>query len=226
MPLAAEGHRTRLRERFLASGFGGFAEHECLELLLTLAIPRRDVKPQAKALLARFGSLRGTLDASAEELQAVEGMGSVAPVALKIIREASGLYLRQAAELREQFVGFESLENFWRLRLGGLTHEEFHVAHLDASHRLLKNGAEVMELGLPDQAMVYPRKVMESALRRGSVSLVFAHNHPSGDVRPSLQDRDITRRLQEAAQALQIRVLDHVIVSADRTFSFRREGML
>lgn len=226
MPEPALGHRARLRERFMASGFGGFAEHECLELLLTLAIPMRDVKPQARALLARFGSLRGVLDASANELAALKGMGTVAPVALKIIREAAGLYLEQTAELREQFVGFESLENFWRLRLGGLKHEEFHVAHLDASNRLLRGGAEAMEMGLPNQAMVYPRKVMESALRRGSVSLVFAHNHPSGDVLPSLQDREITRRLQEAAQALQIRVLDHVIVSADRTFSFRREGML
>lgn len=171
-----DGHRQRLRERFLAAGFEGFAPHECVELLLTLAIPMRDVKPQAHELLERFGSLRGILDAEASELKTVKGLGSVAPVALRIIREASGLYLRQQMEEREQFIGFESLERYWRLRLGGLRHEEFHVAHLDSSNRLLRDGAEALETGIPDQATVYPRKVMQSALRRGSAALVFAHN--------------------------------------------------
>jgi len=223
---ARGGHRSHLRQRFLAAGFEGFAPHEAVELLLTLAIPMRDVKPQARALLERFGSLRGVLDASPAELQEVKGLGGVAPVALKIIREASGLYLRQQAEERQQFSGFDALERYWRLRLGGLMHEEFHVAHLDSSLRLLKGGAEALEMGVPNQAVVYPRKVMESALRRGSSSLVFAHNHPSGEPLPSPQDRELTRSLQSAAQTLQIRVLDHLIVSESGIFSFRREGLL
>lgn len=220
------GHRARLRERFCATGFEGFSPQESVELLLTLAIPMKDVKPQARALLCRFHDLRGILDADADELRQVEGLGAVAPVALKIIREASGLYLRQVAEEREQFLNFESLERYFRLSLGGLRHEEFHVAHLDSSMRLMKGGAEALEAGLPNQAVVYPRKVMESALRRGSTSLVFAHNHPSGDARPSPQDRELTRALQAAAQVLQIRVLDHWIITADEAFSFKREGIL
>src|SRR6185503_15413165 len=140
MQTAIAGHRGRLRARFEEAGFEGFAPHEALELLLTLCIPYRDVKPQAKALLARFGSLRGVLDAAGNDLRSVEGLGSVAPVALKVVREAATLYLKQAAEERLDLSSFETLENFWRLRLGGLPHEEFHAAYLDSSHRLLKGG--------------------------------------------------------------------------------------
>jgi DNA repair protein RadC len=221
-----QGHRSRLRARFQATGFDGFSGHETLELLLTLAIPRRDVKVQARELVARFGGLRGVLDAPAEELATVRGLGKVAPVALKIIREAATLYLMQQAEERDQFLTFESLERYWRLRLGGLMHEEFHVAYLDSSQKMLRGGAEALETGIPSQAMVYPRKVMQSALRRGAAALVFAHNHPSGDALPSPQDRELTRALQAAAQTLQIRVLDHLILTADKAFSFRREGLL
>lgn len=220
------GHRSRLRTRFLASGFEGFAQHECVELLLTLAIPRRDVKSQAKALLARFGSLRAILDAGPAELAQVEGMGSVAPVALKVIREAAGLYLKEEAASRLEFTDLGATADFWRLRLGGLKHEEFHVAYLDSSHRLLKDGVEAMESGVPNQASVYPRKVMASALARGASALIVAHNHPSGEAYPSVQDKELTRSLQDAARVLQMRVFDHLIVTADRVFSFRQEGLI
>ncbi|MES2202382.1 MAG: DNA repair protein RadC [candidate division FCPU426 bacterium] len=220
------GHRSRLRERFVAGGFEGFAEHERLELLLTLAIPRSDVKDQAKALLKRFGSLRGVFDAPLDELSKMSGMGSVAPVALKIIRSAAEAYLQEKAAVREQFLDLEDVSDFWRMKLGGLTHEEFHVAYLDSSHRLLKNGTEALEMGVPDRAVVYPRKVIESALRRGAVALIFAHNHPSGEAKPSKEDKELTRALSTAAYTLQMRVLDHLIVTADEVFSFRKEGLL
>jgi len=132
------GHRGRLRERFLHNALQGFALHETIELLLTLAIPRRDVKPQARALMERFGSLRGILDAEQAELAAVPGMGQVAPVALKLIPALCEEYLRETLVKNEQFLDLDSVSKFWRLRLGGLKHEEFHVAYLDSSHRLLK----------------------------------------------------------------------------------------
>ena len=226
-PQNLSGHRARLRERFAMSGFQGFAEHEAIELLLTLCIPMRDVKPQARELLARFGSLREVLDAGHEELAEVKGLGKVAPIALKVIREASGLYLKQAAvQEREPLTSFDALERFWRFRLGGLKHEEFHVAYLDNAHRLLKDGVEAMEIGVPNQAAVYPRKVLEAALRRGAVALVLAHNHPSGELNPSAQDKELTRAIQSGANALQLRLLDHWIISADRAYSFRKEGLL
>src|SRR5262249_9516868 len=111
------GHRQRLRDRFMKHGLAGFADYEVLELLLTLAIPRSDVKRPAKALMTRFGNLRGILDAPLEELQAVEGIGAVAPVALRIIREAASLYLQQAAEQYDSFADPSALARFWRLRI-------------------------------------------------------------------------------------------------------------
>ncbi len=221
-----EGHRGRLRRRFLAQGLESFAPHEALELLLTLAVPRRDVKPQAKALLARFGGLKEVLDAPAGELARVAGVGAVAAAGLKVVREAAGLYLRQKAQGRESFADPAALEDYWRLRLGGLAHEEFHVAYLDSGHCLLKDGVEALERGTLDRAVVFPRKVMESALKRGAAALVLAHNHPSGEARASEQDKSLTRALCAAAQTLQMRVLDHVIVAGDSVFSFRRAGLL
>lgn len=220
------GHRKRLRERFLKAGFAGFADHEVIELLLTLAIPRSDVKKPAKDLLQRFGNLRGILDAPLDELREVKGIGEVAPVALRIIREAATLYLQQKAEESGSMADPVYLYDFWRARLGDLRNEVFEVAYLDSRARLLKDGIERLETGTVDRANVYPRKVMEAALRKGASALVFAHNHPSGDVTPSEQDKVITEALVLAATTLNIQVLDHLIVSSDKVFSFRKESLL
>lgn len=220
------GHRRRLRERFLKSGLEGFADYEVVELLLTLAIPRSNVKPQAKALIDRFGNLRGILDAPIEELQALKGIGAVAPVALRVIREAANLYLQQSAEQRDSLAEADALYRFWRTKIGALPNEVFQVGHLDSGYRLLRDGVETLEEGTIDRAAVYPRRVIEAALRRGAAALVFAHNHPNGDVRPTEQDKVLTRALVLAATTVQIKVLDHLIVSADAVFSFRKEGLL
>jgi DNA repair protein RadC len=220
------GHRNRLRDRFLRSGFEGLADYEVVELILTLAIPRYDVKERAKALIERFGNLKGILDASPEELRAVKGLGEVAPIALRIIREAASLYLQQSAEQQDTFADSEALNRFWRAKIGALPDEVFHVAYLDSRHRLLRDGVETLEEGTIDRAAVYPRKVIEAALRRKAAALVFAHNHPNGNVLPSEQDKLLTRALVLAATTVQIKVLDHLIVSADSVFSFRREGLL
>lgn len=220
------GHRHRLRARFEKNGLEGFADYEVVELLLTLAIPRSDVKQPAKELIACFGSLRGILDAPLNDLRAVRGIGEVAPVALRIIRAAADLYLQQRAEQGESFVDPESLHRFWRSKLGSLRHEVFQVAYLDSAYILLRDGIETLEEGTIDRAAVYPRRVMEAALRRGAAALVFAHNHPNGNVQPSEQDKTLTQALILAATTLQIKVLDHVIVATDAIFSFRKEGLL
>src|SRR5258708_2653386 len=128
------GHRQRLRERFLKTGFEGFNDYEVIELLLTLAIPRSDVKPPAKDLVARFGNLRGILDAPLEELQEVRGIGTVTPIALRIIRAAATLYLQQTAEGVESMADPDRLAVFWRMRIGALRDEVFEVAYLDSGH--------------------------------------------------------------------------------------------
>ncbi len=220
------GHRQRLRNRFVKSGLAGFADHEVIELLLTLAIPRSDVKQPAKALLARFGNLRGILDAPLAELQAVSGIGTVTPVALRVIREVASLYLQQSAESHDALIDPYVLACFWRLRIGALSNEVFQTGYLDSGYRLLRDGIETLEEGTADRAAVYPRRVIEAALRRGAAALVFAHNHPNGDVQPTEQDKVLTRALVLAATTVQIKVLDHLIVSPDNVFSFRQEGLL
>ena len=219
-------HRQRLRERFIKNGLAGFADYEVVELLLTLAIPRLDLKKPAKALITRFGNLKGILDAPLHELQQVTGIGAVTPVALRIIREAASLYLQQSAEQRDSFTNPDALYQFWRAKIGALQNEVFQVGYLDSGYRLLRDGIETLEEGTIDRAAVYPRRVMEAALRRGAAALVFAHNHPNGHVLPTEQDKTLTRALVLAATTVQVKVLDHLIVSSDGVFSFRREGLL
>jgi DNA repair protein RadC len=220
------GHRQRLRDRFLKSGLEGLNDYEVVELLLTLAIPRSDVKEPAKTLIARFGSLQGILDAPLEELRAIRGIGSVAPVALRIIRAAATLYLQQSVETGEPLANPERLAAFWRMRIGALPNEVFEVGYLDSAYRLLREGPETLEEGTVDRAAVYPRRVIEAALRRGAFALVLAHNHPNGSVSPTEQDKVLTRAIVLAAETVDIHVVDHLIVSVQETFSFRKAGLL
>jgi DNA repair protein RadC len=220
------GHRQRLRERFVKAGLEGFADYEVVELLLTLAIPRSDVKQPAKLLISKFGDVRGILDAPLEELQKVSGIGSVTPVALRIIKEAANLYLQQTAEQAESLADFDLLSRFWRSKIGALPYEVFQVCYLDSGLRLLRDGVETIEQGTIDRAAVYPRSVVEAALKRKAAALVVAHNHPNGDLRPTEQDKVLTRALVLAASTVGIKVHDHLIVSPEKVFSFRKEGLL
>ena len=210
------GHRKRLRERFLKSGL---AEQR-------KAISRSDVKQQAKALLERFGSLRGILDAPLTKLQSVKGIGEVAAISLKVIRESATLYLQEASEEAEVLCAPERLSDFWRMRIGHLKHEVFAVAYLDSAYRLLPDGVETLQEGTIDRAAVYPRRVVEAALKRQAAALVLAHNHPNGNVEPSEQDKVVTQAVVLAAETIGLRVVDHLIVSASETFSFRKAGLL
>ena len=221
------GHRRRLRERFLKSGLAGFAEHEVVEMILTMAIPLRDVKEPAKALLARFGNLRGVMDAPRSELQAVAGVGEVAATALHVIRAVATLYLQQASEDEPEVLSDpRRLSDFWRMRIGALKHEVFAVAYLDSAGRLLRDGVETLQEGTIDRAAVYPRRVAAAALRREAAAIVLAHNHPNGLLQPSEHDKLITRAIVLAAETVGLRVVDHLIVAAQDTFSFRKEGLL
>ena len=220
------GHRQRLRDRFLKSGLEGLADYEVVELILTLAIPRSDVKQPAKALIARFGNLRNILDAPIEELRVVPGIGNVTPIALQIIKAAATLYLQQGSDVRVSLADSDRLTSFWRMRIGALSHEVFEVGYLDSGYRLMRDGVETLEEGTVDRAAVYPRRVIEAALRRGAFALVLAHNHPNGVVSPTDHDKALTRAIVLAAETVSIRILDHLIVSAHESFSFRKAGLL
>ncbi|MBW2036402.1 MAG: DNA repair protein RadC [Deltaproteobacteria bacterium] len=204
------GHRQRLRDRFLKAGFDGFAPHEVVELLLTLAIPRRDVKPQAKALLEEFGSLANILDAPIEELEKVPGVGRTAAVALKVIKEATALYLQERMKQTGRPVTKRELIEMWTMRLSGLKHEVFEVAFLDMGNQLMK----VMRLneGTVDRVAVYPRRIVEEALRIGAASIVLAHNHPGGDPDLSPSDQKLTEVIRQACKLVDIEVLEHIVI--------------
>jgi len=220
------GHRQRLRERFTKAGLASLADYEVVELLLTLAIPRSDVKEPAKALIARFGNLHGILDVPTEQVQEIKGVGNVAPVALQIIRAAATLYLQQSTEGKNISADSQTLAAFWRMRIGSLVNEVFEVAYLDSGLRLVRDSVERLEEGTIDRATIYPRRVVESALRHGASAIVLAHNHPNGDVKPSEQDKLLTRALVMATETVQLKIIDHLIVSKDESFSFKKAGLL
>ena len=224
--LSPAGHRARLRARFEQTGFIGFAEHEVLELLLTLCIPRRDVKGTARQLIHRLGSLKAVLEAPVDVLKETEGMGEVAPVALHIIRAACAYYLQQGLEGSPILNSVDKLADFWRIRLSGLKHEVFEVAFLDKRYGLIKNGVERLQEGDIDRAVVYPRRILSAALKHHAAALVFAHNHPVGRAQPSEEDRVLTQSLIQSARSIGMTVVDHLIIANEDTFSFRRAGLI
>ena len=136
------------------------------------------------------------------------------------------LYLGQASEGREVLSDPERLRDFWRMRIGALKHEVFAVAYLDSAYRLLRDGVETLQEGTVDRASVYPRRVVEAALKRQAAGLVLAHNHPNGNVQPSEHDKLLTRAIVLAAETISLRVVDHLIVSPEATFSFREARLL
>ncbi|HCJ11699.1 MAG: hypothetical protein A2Y14_03890 [Verrucomicrobia bacterium GWF2_51_19] len=220
------GHRAHLRQRFEKAGFKGFADHEIIELLLTLCIPRKDVKQQAKRLLKQFGNLKRILDADTDSLRAIEGIGSVTPIALKIIRHVATLYLEQDLHNDPLLNSSKKIEDFWRFRLGGERKEVFEVAYLDRAYKLLPNGIERLEEGTIDRAVVYPRKVVEAALKRSAAAIILVHNHPTGNTEPSENDKKVTFALDSACESLDIELVDHLIIADKETYSFRRNGFL
>jgi DNA repair protein RadC len=218
------GHRHRLKDRFQRAGITGLQDYEVLELLLFYVLPQGDVKPRAKELLKRFGSLKNVLDADPEALMEVMGIGPHSSLFFKVVREVSSLYLRQGAELKEQISSTKELIDYCLSAMGGLKDEHFAVIYLNARNKIIK--VETIQEGIVNQAVVYPRKVLEKALANKASAIILVHNHPSGHVRPSDADIRLTRVLQDAARVMDIVLHDHLIVGENRFFSFREEGIL
>ncbi|MHB8907584.1 MAG: RadC family protein [Syntrophales bacterium] len=218
------GHRERLKRKFTTAGMDAFHEHEVLELLLTYAIPRKDVKPPAKELLRTFGSLKGVVDAEIADLVRVTGIGEHSAILFKLIKEIAALYLKQRAKEKRQVTCTTELIDFCRTVMGGKRDEEFCVIYLDAQNQIIE--FETIQKGVVNQAVVYPRQVLESALKKKASAIILAHNHPSGHVRPSDADIRLTKTIQETARVLDILVHDHIIIGENRFFSFREEGLM
>ncbi|MDR2778909.1 MAG: DNA repair protein RadC [Puniceicoccales bacterium] len=220
------GHRNRLRKKFMRSEFDCFNEHEIVELLLTLSIPRKDVKTIAKTLLKTFGSIKGIFDASISDLVQIKGIGESTAVALKIIRAINSLYLQEQFEGQPLLNSVDKVFMLWKNRLSSLAIEVLEIAYLDSALRLMKNGIERLETGTIAATAVCPRKVAEAALNRKARAIILAHNHPKGAAEPSDYDERNTRTIKIALQYLDIKLIDHIIIASDRAFSFKENGLL
>ena len=217
------GHRDRLRDRTRAGGFSGLPDYEFLELYLFRTIPRGDVKPLAKALIARFGSLPGVLGASLDELKTVGGVGEAVALDLKLLQEAA-LRVGKAAVVRRTVISSSSaLSAYVRTALAHEPREQFRVLFLDKKNQLIAD--EVMNHGTVDHAPVYPREVMRRALELSASALILVHNHPSGDPTPSGADVHMTREIVEAGRSLRIAIHDHLVVGRDGVASFKALGL-
>ncbi|OKH88393.1 DNA repair protein RadC [Thalassospira sp. TSL5-1] len=218
------GHRQRLRDRFLKGGSAALAEYEILELLLCMAIPRGDVKPLAKSLIDRFGSLAAVLAASQGDLATCKGVGDAAIAAIKIAEASAQILSRERAMELPVIASWEQLINYCRVRLGHRNTEELHLLFLDRKNRLIAD--ECHQRGTVDHTPVYPREVIKRALELHASALILVHNHPSGDATPSRGDIDMTRKIVDAAKAMEINVHDHIIVSRSGYNSFKTLGLI
>ncbi|HEX6859792.1 MAG TPA: DNA repair protein RadC [Caulobacteraceae bacterium] len=217
------GHRERLRERALKGGLEALPDYELLELYLFRTFPRGDIKPLAKALLTRFGSLTAVLSASVEELRTVQGIGEAAAADLKILHEATLRLAREAVQKRPVISSWTALLGYVRVALANESREQFRVLFLDKKNQLIAD--EVMNRGTVDHAPVYPREVMRRALELSSSSIILVHNHPSGDPTPSPADVDMTKQIVEAGRSLRISVHDHLVVGREGVASFKALGL-
>ncbi|OGS01371.1 MAG: hypothetical protein A3G41_06055 [Elusimicrobia bacterium RIFCSPLOWO2_12_FULL_59_9] len=219
------GHRKRLRDRLLRAGAQGFEDYELVELLLTFAISRQDVKPMAKQLIGRFGDLKKVLDAQPEDLARVKGIGPQTAAFLKALRVTMQRYFELAAMQTARILNStDAVLAYCRASLEVEPREVFEVLYVSSKNRLIK--AERLSSGTIDRAAVYPREVIKKALEANAAAFICVHNHPSGDPAPSPEDRKLTEALFEAARAVGITMHDHFIIGSGRHFSFRSQGLL
>ena len=221
----AAGHRHRLRRKF-AKAPDSLEDYEILELLLTYAIPRKDCKPLAKGLLDRFDDLDNVLDAPPDDLSSMDGIGENTALLFALVNEITAR--REAARLRSKDKGRisspEDVVAFAQAKIGGRKDEAFLVIYLNSKNKIL--GFEIEQEGTVNQAVVYPRKIIESALRLGASGLILVHNHPSGETEPSSHDIHLTGEIAKAAKPMDITLLDHLVVGRKEFFSFKAEGLV
>lgn len=221
---SADGHRGRLRARFLEGQGVGMADHEVLELALTLAIPRRDVKPLAKDLLAKFGSLRAVLVADTAELMAMKGIGEAAVVQLKLALTFAKRVAVQELRATPILADRLSLMDYLYARFADAPREEFIGLFLDAKMQLI--AAETLFTGTLDASVAAPRDIIKRALAHNAAGLIVAHNHPSGVPTPSAEDRAFTHQLADVCAGMGMVLHDHVIVGREQHFSFKGAGQV
>jgi DNA repair protein RadC len=207
------GHRERLRERFLDGGPDAVTEYELLELILFRAIPRRDVKPLAKALIATFGSFAEVVSAPRPRLREIDGLGDAAIAEIQIVQAAANRLARGEVKKRTALSSWSAVLDYCRTSMAFADKEQFRVLFLDKRNQVIAE--EVQQTGTVDHTPVYPREVIKRALELSATALILVHNHPSGDPTPSRADIQMTQAIVEIAKPLGISVHDHIIVGKD-----------
>ena len=220
-----EGHRQRLRDKFLEQGIDAFTDGEIIELLLTFGTPRSDCKEAARAALTQFKTLPAVLDASPLQLQQIKGIGPKNTFALGFIQGVARRYLRQRITGKQYVHSAREVADYLIHSMRGLQHEVLTVVFLDAAHGIIDSA--VVAEGTATVNTVYPRELIKAALARNATALVVAHNHPSGTLTPSRQDEDLTRSLHLICSFMHINLLDHLIIGAgDQIYSFADHGIM
>ncbi len=223
-PSYIRDHRKRLRDRFMDGGAGALPDYELLELVLFRAIPRRDVKPLARALLDQFGDFNGVLSAPQARLSQVNGVGDAVICELKIV-EAAAQRLSRARILRKQVISsWDALLDYCHTTMAHRETEQFRILFLDRKNVLIAD--EDQARGTVDHVPVYPREVVKRTLELNASALILVHNHPSGDPTPSDADISMTEQINAACQTMGITLHDHLIIGRSRELSFRAEGLL
>ncbi|WP_417609320.1 RadC family protein [Parasphingorhabdus sp.] len=224
LPNSISGRRARLRHRILTDRGDALLDHELVEYLLALAIPRRDTTALANRLIEEFGGFSRLVVSDPDALKNFPGMGETSVAALKIVRLAALRLISEPLRTQPILSSWQALLDYLRADMAHLGHERVRVLHLDSRNRLIRD--ELVSEGSIDQAPIYTREVVRRALVLGSAAIILVHNHPSGDSTPSRQDIAITKDICAAGRMLGIAVHDHIIVGRDGHTSFRSKGLI
>ncbi|MBQ4552910.1 MAG: DNA repair protein RadC [Clostridia bacterium] len=219
-----EGHRKRLRDRFSAAGLEAFAPHEVLELLLTYAIPRRDTKPIAYALITRFGSLHAVLQASVQELMQVDGIGENAATLLSMMMPLFRAYHKSAEEEAPTLKNLQQCLTYCKGLFSGERYEKLYVICLDG--RMRRINTVLISSGDVNQVPVFARHVLSAASQCNASGMIITHNHPNGSAHPSSEDIELTEALAQILSGISVTLYDHIIVAPTEIYSFRQERLL
>jgi DNA repair protein RadC len=217
------GHRKRLRDRFLETGFDGFLDYEVIELLLSLNTPRKDCKPMAKEAIKKFDGMVGVLDAPIDELMQINGIGPSNAIGIKIFQNILEIYAKEKINLKKELNTPQILFEFLKEKIGKEKKEHFAILFFDTRNKLVHNN---ISIGSLNASIVHPREVFNDAVLKSASHIIVAHNHPSGDPMPSEEDIITTKRLVEAGKILGIIVQDHMIVTRGGYYSFAEEGLI
>lgn len=219
------GHRERLRQRYLESGFGGFTDREKLEYFLCLCIPRKDVKPLADVLLKKYKSISKVIDQPVDELKTVNGIGESTAINIAALRDFFGVYFSDLSKNKsETITKMTSLIEMLQASIGQKQNEILFAIFLNSKNEVLTT-KELGE-GTVSEASAFPRKILEEALKQKATSIILAHNHPGGIAEPSEHDERITAEIQKALALVEISLQDHIILANNEYYSFKRNNLI